>query len=227
MIDLSNPRDASRQSIHAGWRKASLVRGIASNIARKVACVNSAQPFHSQEWSSSNSSCSLTRNITSHSMKNLVFHSLLRWKMIMLPILINSFIHFSSKGWENVLLSLGVKGLKSHVYYSLPTASRKRFPKPTPSILVRLPVKGHSELTKGRGGRYPTRVPASPLTSFLSLGRLLSWGSVHCPLADWVASIFQVEVVPAPLLVHVLVARIKLCWVTTNGGNGEGICRWW
>ena len=41
-------------------------------------------PFHSQEWSSINSSCSLTCNITSQSMKNLAFHSLLRWKMIVL-----------------------------------------------------------------------------------------------------------------------------------------------
>ena len=39
--------------------------------------------------------CSLTRNITSHSMKNLAFHSLLRWEMIILPILTTSFIHFS------------------------------------------------------------------------------------------------------------------------------------
>ena len=30
-------------------------------------------------------SCSLTSNITSHSEKNLAFHSLLRWKMIVLP----------------------------------------------------------------------------------------------------------------------------------------------
>ena len=38
--------------------------------------------------------CSLTRNI-------------LRWKMIMLPILTTSFIHFSLEGWENVLFELG------------------------------------------------------------------------------------------------------------------------
>ena len=36
--------------------------------------------FHSQEWSSSNFSCSLTSHITSHSTKNLAFHSLLRLK---------------------------------------------------------------------------------------------------------------------------------------------------
>ena len=41
------------------------------------------KPFRSQECGSiSNSSCSLTRYITSHSMKNLTFHSLLRWNMI-------------------------------------------------------------------------------------------------------------------------------------------------
>ena len=43
------------------------------------------QPFHSQVWSIWNFPCSLTRNMTSHSMKkNLAFHSLTRWKMIML-----------------------------------------------------------------------------------------------------------------------------------------------
>ena len=54
--------------------------------------------FHSQEWSISNSSCSLTRNITSHSMENLAFHSLLRWKTIILPILTTSLIHLSKTG---------------------------------------------------------------------------------------------------------------------------------
>ena len=54
------------------------------------------QPFHSQEQSNiSNFSCSLTSNIASHSMKKLAFHSLLRWKMIILPILTTSLIHFS------------------------------------------------------------------------------------------------------------------------------------
>ena len=39
-------------------------------------------PFHYQEWIISNLPCSLNRNITAHSMKNLTFHSLLRWNMI-------------------------------------------------------------------------------------------------------------------------------------------------
>ena len=53
--------------------------------------------LHSQKWSISNFSYSLTRNITSHSMKNLAFHSLLRWKMNYTPepILTTSLIHFS------------------------------------------------------------------------------------------------------------------------------------
>ena len=50
-------------------------------------------PFHSWDWSISNFPCSLTNNITSHSMKNLAFHSLLI--MILLPILTPSCIHFS------------------------------------------------------------------------------------------------------------------------------------
>ena len=57
----------------------------------------SISPFHSQEWSISNLPCSLSRNITSHNMENLVFHSLLRWKMIILSILTTSLKHFSLK----------------------------------------------------------------------------------------------------------------------------------
>ena len=53
--------------------------------------------YHSQEWSVSNFPCFLTRNITQYSVENLAFHSLHRWKMIILPILTPSLIHFSSK----------------------------------------------------------------------------------------------------------------------------------
>ena len=52
-------------------------------------------PFHSWDWSMSNFPSSPTRNITSHSKENLALHSLLRWKMIALPILTTSPIHFS------------------------------------------------------------------------------------------------------------------------------------
>ena len=58
------------------------------------------------------------QNILSHSMKNLAFHSLLRWKMITLPILTSSLIDFSLKGWENILFGLSfVPQVKSSVDY--------------------------------------------------------------------------------------------------------------
>ena len=63
-------------------------------------------PFHSQEWSISDFPCGLTRNIPSHSTKNFTFHRLLRWKMIILQTLTTALIHFSLKGWENVLFEL-------------------------------------------------------------------------------------------------------------------------
>ena len=57
-------------------------------------------PFHSQEWSMSNFPCSPTRNIASHSMENLAFHSVFRWKIITIPIINNL------QGRENVLFEL-------------------------------------------------------------------------------------------------------------------------
>ena len=61
----------------------------------------------------SNFPCSFSRNITPHSMENLAFHSLLKWKMIILQILATPLIHSYSTCWENVLFEpLGVKGLK-------------------------------------------------------------------------------------------------------------------
>ena len=50
-------------------------------------------------------SCSLTRNIASHGMKNLAFHNLYsdeRWLCYQF-LLSTSLIHFSWKDWENVL----------------------------------------------------------------------------------------------------------------------------
>ena len=49
----------------------------------------------SQEWSISNLPCSFVRNFTSHSMKNLAFHSLPRLKIIIIPILASSLTHIS------------------------------------------------------------------------------------------------------------------------------------
>ena len=55
------------------------------------------------EWWSSNFSCSLTSNIKSHSVENVSFHSFLRWKIIILPILPASLIHFSLKRLEECI----------------------------------------------------------------------------------------------------------------------------
>ena len=67
--------------------------------------------FHSQDCgqSTSNFPCSLTRNITSHSMKNVAFHSLLsRMKD---DYATNShYLTCLLKGSEYVLLILGVEG---------------------------------------------------------------------------------------------------------------------
>ena len=62
--------------------------------------------------------CSLTRNIITQSMKNLVFHSLLRWKIVILPILTTSYIHFLlRKVGRMYFLNLGVRGLSNlHVW---------------------------------------------------------------------------------------------------------------
>ena len=65
--------------------------------------------FHSQEWSNLNFPCSLTRKITSRSMKNLAFHSSLRGKMIMIPILTTSLTFI---GWDNARFELGSERVK-------------------------------------------------------------------------------------------------------------------
>ena len=66
-----------------------------------------------KEWSMSNFFCSLTRGITPHSMANMVFHSLLGWKMIMLPILTTFLTHFLLEVGRIYFLSLGEKGIRS------------------------------------------------------------------------------------------------------------------
>ena len=44
-------------------------------------------------------------------------HSLLRWRMITLPILTTSLIQFSLKGWDNVLLEFGSERVNWGVFY--------------------------------------------------------------------------------------------------------------
>ena len=63
----------------------------------------------------SNFPCSLTRSMTSHSMENLTFHSLLRWKMIILQIFAASLIQLLLKGWENEIFELGTDASKPNM----------------------------------------------------------------------------------------------------------------
>ena len=55
-------------------------------------------------------------NITPHSRKNLAFLDLFRWKLIILPILDTSLIHFSLEGWENVLFELESERVKREMH---------------------------------------------------------------------------------------------------------------
>ena len=88
---------------------------------------NIYHPFLSQEWLISNFPCSLTRIFTSHSMKNLAFHGLLRWKMIILPILTISLIHFYLKGWENATFYLGSERVKGGATWTCTCVHMRKF----------------------------------------------------------------------------------------------------
>ena len=70
-----------------------------------ITCISS-EPFHFLRGINFKFLQPNQPNITSHCMENLTFHSLLRWKMIILPILTTLLVHFFLKGWENVLWNL-------------------------------------------------------------------------------------------------------------------------
>ena len=80
--------------IHGPWN-------YQSRVVRGPCYAHSTQRFRQsitlspQEWSIIDFPCSLTRNITSHSMNSFTFHNFLRWKMIILPLLTKSLTHFS------------------------------------------------------------------------------------------------------------------------------------
>ena len=94
----------SSSLVPKSWQSATVERKRFRNVKWRL-----LQLHHSQEWSILNFSCNLTRNITSHSIKNLAFHSFLGWKVIMLPTLTYTFL-FRKVG-RLYFLNLGVKGL--------------------------------------------------------------------------------------------------------------------
>ena len=87
------------------------------------------------------SPCSLTRNITPHSMKNLTFHSLLRWKVIILQILATSLIQslferlgeytFRAQEWKGEPFHSQEWSMQSHQKYNTTQYEELDFSKPT------------------------------------------------------------------------------------------------
>ena len=82
-FDLSQVYYARSECTSRKLRSSSLSRLLA---VRQKSLKPRLKSSHSKEWSISNFPYSLARNITSRSMKNLAFHSLLGSKIIILPI---------------------------------------------------------------------------------------------------------------------------------------------
>ena len=82
---------------------------------------------YSQEWSTSNFPCNLTKNITQHRTKNFAFHSLFRWKMIILAILTTSLISIKYKctGGSSDVRGIVSAASGSHRWH--PVVSHQRF----------------------------------------------------------------------------------------------------
>ena len=101
---------------------------------------------------------SLTRNITSHSMENLAFHSFLRWKMILLPILTTSLIRYSLKGWESLLFGFG--------------SERVKFPNVTSSTTLLTVLASRRQRTPPPGHPRQTPPPRTRNTRFHLLQKI-------------------------------------------------------
>ena len=155
--------------------------------------------FRVQEWSISNFSCSLPRNITSHSMKNLPLHSLLRWNMIILPIPTTSLIHFSLEGWENVLFKRGSEN--TLVFPSSGQGSR-----------ASAKEKPWNPASRHSSNRVPS-ICASTLNT--ACGEVIMYANMRhrpavlCPLEDWTESLSN-QAGPSSLSANALTWKKKL-----------------
>ena len=76
-------------------------------------------PNHSQEWSMSNFPCSFIKNITSHSMENLIYNSLLRWRYFTTNSHCLTYTFLFRKVRRMYFLNMEVKGLKAHATHYL------------------------------------------------------------------------------------------------------------
>ena len=90
--------DLSTKWLSRTWTR---LRGKSFQVERDCGTFEFAHGWN--EWPIPSSFCSLTKNITSHSMKNLAFHRLFRRSMIIYYQF--SLMQVSLKGWDNVLFN--------------------------------------------------------------------------------------------------------------------------
>ena len=141
---------------------------------------------YAPEWSSSNFSCSLTSNITSHSMKNLGFHSWLRWKMITLPLLTTSPIYFSSgRLGECTFWTWEWKGQRLHpsTHWTIPRQYRRNSEKR--SIRNKNVRSMHSTQLRFPNSTYSLEIPYTQSPSQRSDSCTFDPYSVHSAWPQW------------------------------------------
>ena len=154
----------------------------------------------------SNFPCSLTRNMTSHSMKNLAFHSLLRWKMVVLPILTTSLIYFSFKLRRMYSLNLITHARKADSHHSpFPHCRLKDLV--TSLLSCRVSESGQfvtvSRVASSHRNRYLPAAMRGPCFAFFGFLCVFSfflrkyWFQILSTVADsrWVASRLRVATI--------------------------------
>ena len=138
-----------------------------SNISRRQL----SEPMTAWFWEG----CS--PEILHHIGEELGLYSLLRWKMIILPILTPTLIHFSLKGWENVLFKLRSERVKTYwISWSLEESHWDQWPLDVHIFLIiLLSLVSLSRLTD----KFDTDVNGRStwLTDSMGAASKLSWTS--------------------------------------------------
>ena len=143
-------------------------------------------------------------------MKNLAFHSLIRWEIIVPAILATSLIHFSLKGWENVLCELGSENFEREMIQSTDLSNS------TVWFFFVFPLRwSHSWLQTITS--FPLRRPANDFTSPVSNTTPSSGtaiGMLHIGESWWRMSLllvpirgYMVQYVIGPMLVSTLMCH--------------------
>ena len=144
----------------------------------------------SDQFQISNFPCSHTRNITSHSMTNLTFHSLLRWRMIILPIHTTSLGECTVWTWDwKGQMRLRVWCVERYAQSFLRRPHPSPLPPPPPPSPLQYTYKFHSVATSFSDwdGVLP---PDRAALSRLRIDRL--------PVCRWRKSCRRCRCVPGP-----------------------------